>query len=382
MPHDNSLFHDVLKLLAWWRLDDLTVELGTEAEARKLTPRQHLIAMIYAQLSGAPSLRSIEMGLRSHEARLYHLGAAPVKRSTLADANRQRSPEVFAGLLAWVMGQAHRGLRKQMRESLYLIDATVLPLNSLSKWAQFSKDVYGGKAHVIYDPDADCPVFLNFTARSVNDILAARKMPIEAGATYVFDLGYYDYAWWSTLDEAGCRIVTRFKTHTPLEVIEIREVPAAGPILSDRVGYLPKRQASSRKNPFRKPVREVQVRIETGKVLRILSNDLNASAQEIADLYKRRWAIELFFRWVKQNLKIRKFLGTSENAVRIQITVALIAFLLLKLVYAAIKPFYTFLEFTRLVGRSLMERRRIDRLLPTPQSDQAGPMEQLRLQWT
>lgn len=380
MPHDNSLFRDVLKLVPWWQLDDLTATLGTEAEARKLTPKQHLIAMLYAQLFGAPSLRSIEIGLRSHEARLYHLGGTTVKRSTLADANRQRSPEVFAGLLAWVMAQAHRGLRKSMQESLYLIDATVLPLNSLSKWAQFSQDVYGAKAHVIYDPDADCPVYLSFTARSVNDIVAARRMPIQAGATYVFDLGYYDYAWWNELDEASCRIVTRFKTHTPLEVIETREVASIGPVLSDRIGYLPKRQANSRKNPFQKPVREIQVKIETGKILRILTNDLNATAQEIADLYKRRWAIELFFRWVKQNLRIRKFLGTSENAVRIQIIVALIAFLLLKLVYAAIKPAYSFLEFTRLVGRSLMERRRIDRLLPHP--DQTSQPEQLRLRWT
>jgi hypothetical protein len=382
VPHDNSVFHDVLKLVPWWRLDDLTVEHGTAAEARKLTAKQHLIAMLYAQLFGSQSLRSIEIGLKSHEARLYHLGGSTVKRSTLADANRQRSPEPFAGLLGALMAQAHRGLRKVMKESLYLIDATILPLNSLSKWAQFSQDVYGAKAHVAYDPDADCPVHLDFTPRSVNDIVAARTMPILAGATYVFDLGYYDFAWWSTLDEAGCRIVTRFKSHTPLDVIETREEAGVGPILSDRVGYLPKRQAKNRKNPFHKPVREVQVRIETGKILRILTNDLNATAQEIADLYKRRWAIELFFRWVKQNLKIRKFLGTSENAVRIQITVALIAFLLLKLVFAAIKPTYSFLAFTRLVQGHLMELARIDRLLPGPKSNHTQPVQQLTLLWT
>jgi hypothetical protein len=383
VPHHNSVFHDVLKLLPWWRLDDLIEQHGSDADARKLTTKHHLIAMLYAQLFGAPSLRSIENGLRSHAGRLYHLGGATVKRSTLADANRQRTPEVFTGLLASLMAQAHRGLRKAMQESLYLIDATVLPLNSLSSdWARFCEDVYGAKAHVVYDPDADCPVYLSFTARSVNDILAAKAMPIKAGATYVFDLGYYDFAWWNTLDEAGCRFVTRFKSHTPLDVIETSEVAAVGPILSDRVGYLPQRQASSRKNPFHKPVREIRVKIDTGKILRILSNDLSSTAQEIADLYKRRWAIELFFRWVKQNLKIRKFLGTSENAVRIQITVALIAFLLLKLVHAAIKATYSFLEFTRLVQGHLMELTRLDRLLPDQQSDLACPTTQLRLQWT
>ena len=261
MPYHNSVFHDVLKLVPWWRLDDLTAEHGTQAEARTLSAKQHLIAMLYAQLFGSAGLRSIENGLLSHAARLYHLGGATVKRSTLADANRQRSPEVFAGLLGTLMAQARRGLRKSMQESLYLIDATVLPLNSLSKWAQFSQDVHGAKAHVIYDPDADCPVYLSFTARSVNDIIAAKTMPIQTGATYVFDLGYYDFAWWNTLDEAGCRIVTRFKSHTPLEVIEARTIAGVGPILSDRIGHLPKRQANSRKNPFQKPVREVQVRI-------------------------------------------------------------------------------------------------------------------------
>lgn len=383
MPHQNIVFHDVLKQLPWWHLDALTQELRTDADARKLTTKQHLIAMLYAQLFGAPSLRAIEIGLRSEAPRLYHLGGSEVKRSTLAEANRQRSPEVFARLLARVMAQAHRGLRKQMRESLYLIDATILPLNSLSAdWARFSEGVHGAKAHVIYDPDADCPIYLSFTARSVNDIVAARAVPITAGATYAFDLGYYDYAWWTALDEAGCRFVTRLKSHTKLDVTEAREIDGVGPILSDRIGYLPKRQAKSRKNPFQKPVREIRVKIETGKILRVLTNDLEASAQKIADLYKRRWAIELFFRWIKQNLKIRKFLGISENAVRVQITIALIAFLLLKLAYAAIKPVCSFLEFTRLVQASLMQRRRIDRLLPPPLSEYPPAAPQMRIQWT
>jgi hypothetical protein len=164
-------------------------------------------------------------------------------------------------------------------------------------------------------------------------------------------------------------------------VIETRAVPAQGPILSERVGYLPKRQAKNRKNPFSDPVREVCVRIETGKVLRILSNDLTSSAQEIADLYKRRWAIELFFRWVKQTLKIRKFVGTSENAVRIQIAIALIAFLLLRLAQAAQKSPLSPLSFARLVRANLMHRRRIDQLLrpaiPPPKN-----AAQIEFQWS
>src|SRR5262249_11335139 len=156
---------------------------------------------------------------------------------------------------------------------------------------------------------------------NVNDITAAQSMPIEAGATYVFDLGYYDYQWWAELDAAGCRIVTRFKANTPLTLIEDLAVPKDGNILSDRIGFLPARQAGRRKNPMSNAVREIRVRMDNGKELRILSNDLDAPAQEIAELYKRRWAIELFFRWVKQTLQIARFVGRSENAIRIHIAV-------------------------------------------------------------
>jgi IS4 transposase len=230
--------------------------------------------------------------------------------------------------------------------------------------------VCGAKAHIVYDPDAGQPVYAAVTPARVTDLTAAKALPIEAGATYVFDLGYYDYGWWADLHAAGCRIVTRIKSNTPVTVAEERPVPPAsaegGVILSDRVGRLPERQASRRKNPFQARVREVRVRIETGKVLRILCNDLKATAQEIADLYKRRWQIELFFRWVKQTLKIRHFVGTSENAVRIQIAVALITFLLLRLAQATQSAIESPLTFARLVRANLMHRRPIDQLLPSP----------------
>ena len=187
-------------------------------------------------------------------------------------------------------------------------------------------------------------------------------MPIVKGATYVFDLGYYDYAWWAKLHQAGCRIVTRLKRNTPLAVSESRDVRPGGPILSDRIGKLPQRQANNRHNPFSDAVREVQVRIDTGKVLRIVTNDLSSPAEVIAELYKRRWAIELFFRWVKQTLRIRKFIGSSENAVRIQIAIALIAFLLLRLAQKAQHAVHSPLAFARLVQVNLMHRRSLAQL--------------------
>jgi IS4 transposase len=335
-----------------------------------------LIALIYAQLSGAQSLREIEAALESHAAQLYHLGGAQVSRSTLSDANAQRPWQVFSGLFAHLTAQAVRGLRRKTREAVHLVDATGLHLSALSKdWAQFSAGVCGAKLHIVYDPDAGCPIYAAVTPANVNDITAAKAMPIQPGATYVFDLGYYDYNWWAKLDAAGCRIVTRLKINTRLSVVADNAVANGSDILSDRVGYLPERMARNRTNPFHHPVRELRVRIATGKILRILTNDLDAPAQQIADLYKRRWQIELFFRWVKQTLKIKHFLGRSENAVRIQIAVALIAFLLLRLAHAAQRTVHSLLGFARLVRANLLHKRPIDRLLEPP-----PPLQQNRRQ--
>jgi IS4 transposase len=304
----------------------------------------------------------------------------------LADANTRRPSAVFSDLLALMIARAHRGLRRALAETTYLIDATGLRLDGRSRgWARFCEGVCGAKLHVIYDADADRPIYAAITAARVNDITAAQAMPIEPGATYVFDLGYYDYAWWAKLDRAQCRIVTRLKSNTPLSVVAELPVPADGPILSDRIGHLPARLSNNRPNPFQDPVRELRVRLDTGKIIRILSNDLDAAAQEIADLYKRRWdkrrwAIELFFRWVKQTLKIRRFLGVSENAVRIQIAVALIAFLLLRLSQATQQAIASPLAFARLVRANLMHRRRLDRLLEPDPPPELNPL-QLALQW-
>ena len=380
MPHQNIAFHDLLKRVPWDFFDSRVEAHRADRGVRRLSTKSQLVAMLYAQLSGAGSLREIEAGLASHGRRLYHLGAKPVRRSTLADANAHRPAAVFAELFAHLVQLAQRGLRRKVADSVYLIDASGLRLTAASRWARFSASACGAKMHVIYDARAEQPIYAAVSAANVNDITAAQAMPIEANATYVFDLGYYDYAWWAKLHAAGCRIVTRFKRNTPLADAEERPVAAGGAILSDRVGQLPARQAASRKNPFSAPVREVRVRIETGKVLRILSNDLKASAEEIADLYKRRWGIELFFRWVKQTLKIRRFLGTSENAVRIQIATALIAYLLLHLAHAAHKTPLSPLTFARLIRANLMHYRRIDQLLD-PERPRPNHGEQMAFTW-
>jgi hypothetical protein len=381
MRHQNSVFHGILKPVPWHEFERLVEEQGADFRVRKLTTKGQFVALLYGQLSGAERLREIIAGLESHAARLYHLGVEPVRRSTLSDANALRPYTVFTDLFATMVAQANRGLRRKIAETTYLIDSTGVRLNAFSAdWARFSAGVCGAKVHVVYDPDEERPIYAAVSAANVNDVTEAKAMPIAAGATYVFDLAYYDYGWWAKLADAGCRIVTRFKANTKLDIVAEQPLPKDSDILSDRIGYLPERMARSRTNPFQDPVREIRVQLETGKVLRILSNDIDAPAQEISDLYKRRWQIELFFRWVKQTLKITRFLGSSENAVRIQIAVALIAFLLLRLAQATQTVVTSPLAFARLIRANLMHRRRIDRLLH-PEPDIDLNTDQLAIQW-
>jgi hypothetical protein len=270
VQHQNIVFHSLLKHIPWATFDRLVEQHDADWDKRVLKTKAHLIAMLHGQLYGARGLRQIETNLKSHAEKLYHLGGGTVSRSALSTANASRPVEVFGGLLSALMAQLQAGYRRKIGDCVRLIDSTSVQLSSLSgDWATFSAGVFGAKAHIVYDPDADQPLYLMVTASNVNDITAAKEMPIEAGATYVFDLGYYDFGWWAKLDQAGCRIVTRLKCNTPFDGVENRPVPQGSSILSDRTGYLPKRLAASRRNPMSGLVREVQVIIETGKMLHL-----------------------------------------------------------------------------------------------------------------
>ena len=382
MRHHNSVLHGLLKQIPWSRFDDLVDQHGADARVRRLSTKGQLVALLYAQLAGAVSLREIETAMQSHSGRLYHLGGCEVSRSTLADANAQRPSAVFQELFQLMAARASRGLRRATGEAVRLIDSTGLRLSGLaSDWARFSQGVNGAKAHIVYDPDAERPLYLQVTAAKVNDISVAKALTIEPGATYVFDLGYYDYGWWAQLNQAGSRIVTRLKKNTPLTLVEAQVLPEGSSLLYDRIGHLPDRLAYARTNPFQDPVREIGVMTDDGKtLLRLVTNDLDAPAQEIADLYKRRWAIELFFRWIKQTLKITHFIGRSENAVRIQIAVALIAYLLLRIAQEQTKIIASPLAFARLVRANILHRRDLDKLLKPPPNLALDP-KQLTLNW-
>lgn len=372
MRHHNSVFHQLKQHIPWNVFDRLVDEHRADHRVRRLNTKSQFLALLFGQLAGAASLREIEAGLISQRTRLYHVGGRAIARATLADANAKRPAAVFSGLFAHMAAAASRRTRRHMGDSLRLLDATRIRLSSLSGgWA----DMVGGrraiKVHLTYDPLADLPLAATVTGQRTNDILVGRMAEILPGVTYVFDLAYYDFAWWAKIDQGGARFVTRLKTNTPVTLVEqtrfAKRPRNTDGVIEDAIGHLPERLARSRCNPFREPIRVVTVKLKTGKILRLATNDLDASAEEIADIYKQRWQIELFFKWIKQNLRIGHFLGRSQNAVQIQIYVALIAHILLRLAQATQTTVLQPLTFRRLIGLNIMERRAIKALRTSPE---------------
>lgn len=357
MPSQTSLFSTLMQHLPMGQFDRSVKRHKADKGVRSLTARSHLGAMVIGQLAGAQGLRDVEAAGAAEAGELRRLRMLPAARSTLADANASRPPEVFEDLIAPLYAKLSPTQKRKAQDVVRILDSTrILPGAGAGDWARFAAAKVAAKVHVVYDPNREAPLFFEVSSGNVNDITVAKhKLQIMAGASYVFDLGYYDFGFWARLDALGCRFVTRLKKNTLLTVLEERPVPAGGAILSDRIVTLPERLAKSRQNPFAKPGRAIVVTMETGRRITLFSNDLDSPPQDIADLYKARWKIELFFRWLKQNLRIRHFLGTSRNAVRIQVAVALIVYLVLRFLHKVSNSAKSFTTFARIFGHCLFK---------------------------
>lgn len=342
----NTRFGELMKGLPRPMLEKAVHASQSDKHSKGFRTWDHLLAMIFAQLSGSRSLREVEAGFNSQPLAHFHLGSRPVKRSTLSDANHRRSSEVFCELCSQLMGQVSRKLRSELKDLLYLMDSTPIPLEGRGyDWTadKHNHRTRGLKVHVVYAATPAVPVRADISYANVNDVEAGRQIPIECGATYVFDKGYTDYNRWFELNARGAVFVTRLKKNAGVRLQEVMEVSenakAAGVLQDARVQFKHRRPGGGRVNHYHgTALRRVSVsRPDKESDLVLVTNDFDRSAEEIADLYRRRWAIELFFKWLKQNLKIKQFLGQSDNAVRIQIYVALITHLLAYLYHTRCK---------------------------------------------
>lgn len=375
----DSVFNQLIKVIPRYQFDRLADKYKADFRVRKLGCWELFLCLLYAQFTGRRSLRDLELNFNANRRHFYHLGCrSEIRRSTLADANNTRPAVLFEALFQWVVAMGLKGKQKSQADQMAsLVDASTVVLNKTRfGWATGHKGKSGIKLHTVYDLDAEIPTYFEITEARKSDLTTAKKLTYESGRTYVCDRAYYDFQFWRDLDEAGCWFVIRLKKNSPTQIHRRRRVfKKDRHILSDNEVLLNQRMARSRKNPYNKPLREITVRVEGQKdPIRIVTNDLKSKARDIADLYKKRWQIELFFKWIKQNLKIKTFLGTSENAVKIQILVAMIAFILLRLLNR--RPFFKdipLLTLARLIETSLMRRISLLDLFVTPPPDPPHP---------
>jgi putative transposase len=308
----------------------LEQEHSTGRQARSFTRWNQLVHLVFIQLTARTSLRDGVASLKARFKNLYHLGARPAARSTFADANNRRPASFFEALFGLMYRRCQPLAPKhkfKFKNKLYSLDATVVSLClTLFPWASFRRTKAGLKLHTLLDHDGYLPAFVAISPAREPDIKKARSLRLPKGSIVVEDLGYTDYARYADLTTQKIFFVTRQKRNAAYEVVERRTVNKTQGLLSDQTIRLTGVKALECSFPLR---RIVYRDAASGKRYVFLTNHFKLSARTIADIYKERWQIEIFFRFIKQNLKIKAFIGNSENAVLSQIFAALMVYLLL-----------------------------------------------------
>jgi len=366
MRYRDSIFGQLLKPIQRQWFASLVERHGGDAYDKSFFSWNHLVALIYAQLAGADSLRSLEAVWNANAHHHYHLGAGALTRATLSDANARRPVAIFAETFTMLSTQADRVLRQEGAEMVRLVDSSPIPLDAMIEQRAWNGRIKGMKLHVVYDPGADRPARVDITPANINDIEIGRDVAIEPGATYVFDKGYCSYPWWTRLHAAGALFVTRKKTNARFRSLNRRALAQATgdgfTVLEDCEVKL----ASKGDSKLALPLRRLRVRREKGGIITLLTNDMERSAVAIATLYKARWQIELLFRWIKQHLNLARFLGRSDNAIRLQILAAMIAYLLLRLAARESRSKMPAIRFADLAAAALFVRKPLARLDKPP----------------
>lgn len=383
MKHINTVFHRLLRFIPRHRFDAVVTRYRGDHRVRHLNCWSQFIAMLYAQLAGCHSLRHLESTFNSHGNHHYHLGVKGIRRSTLADANQKRPLAIYKELFFFLLSQLNTKTADDAAQAIRLIDSTTIDLNKQQfSWAKFRSGKAGIKLHVVYNPEQQTPTFFAMTAAKVNDRKGVNQLPILSHATYVFDRAYNDYRWYyEQMHLKGNRFVGRMKSNALYEILATQAVSEN--VLEDQTIRLT--SAKGQNCPI--TLRRIRfIRQEDQKEIILISNDLDSSAQELMDLYKQRWQIELFFKWIKQNLKIKRFFGTTEQAVHLQVLIAMIAYLLLKLLNNSLNTLQLSLQkLTRLIAANLFQRKSITELIAstyhTRKSDKSIAINQLEIQF-
>ena len=364
MYYSNTIFNQLLALVPKDELKRFVGQHNGDRYVKKMTVWNQFVVLMYAQATGKESLRDIETGLLTCQNTWSHLGIQTVAKSSIARANNARNSKIFEKLFYAVLTQCKDITPERVftfENPLYSLDATVVNLClSLFDWAHYRHAKGAIKIHTLINNRTAIPEVLNITTGNIADITEAKKMalPLPRGSIVVFDRGYIDHGWWSRLNTQGIFFVTRPKTNQ-LFIVSGQHVAPRGAILADEKVWV----GDIIKAEYSQEVRRVKYRADTGEVYEYITNNFTLSGEEIALVYKERWRIENFFKWIKQNLKIKSFLGTSENAVMSQIWVAMIYYLLLAYIKFQTKFEKSLLELSRMIRETLFTRRTLIDLL-------------------
>jgi len=364
-----TVFAQLMKFMPEYEFQKCVDHHKGDYRVRKLTCREHFLVMSFAQLTGRESLRDIENYLTAFSGKLYLSGISnPVSRSTLADANEKRDWRIYADFAQILIKQARplyiedNDFRVDLDNVVYAFDSTTIDLClSLFPWAKFRQQKGAVKMHTLLDLRGSIPVFIDITEGSVHDVKSLDAMLIEPGSYYMMDKGYIDFHRLYTLfHQARAFFVTRAKDNLRYDVISSAEVDKDAGLISDQMvrltGY---KSFKSYPEEFRLVIYEDYA---TGTVYSFMTNDFNLPALSIAELYRKRWKVETFFKWIKQHLHIKAFYGTSQNAVHCQIWIAICTYLLIAIAKKKLDMAISLYTFAQTLGLTLFEKTPIKEL--------------------
>jgi Domain of unknown function (DUF4372)/Transposase DDE domain len=369
LSHHNTAFHQLLKPVSRHEFESLAKQHHIGQKLRSASRWDQFIGMTMSQVSGRQSLRDIESNLESQQHKLYHLGAKPIARSTLARVNEKQPAELYQSLFYRLLNRckSQPGKHKfRFKNPLYSLDASAIDLSMrVFPWAAHREDTCNVKLSVGLNHGTQVLEFVALSDGNENDLIQGRRFGFPRGSIVAFDKGYVDYGWYKSLTDKGVFFVTRLRPNSIYRVEKRHSCPEDSGITSDQTIQLNSAHALKRGAPR---LRRVGYRdADTGKHYVFLTNHFGLAASTIAAIYKDRWQVELFFKAIKQNLKIKAFVGTSRNAVMTQIWIAMITYLLLAFARHSAKAGWTVQRVLRVLQMNLFDRRSLKEILkPDP----------------
>ncbi len=369
MNTGKTLFAQLMDVLPWTTFARCVDRYGGDKGARTLTCAEQFRVMAFAQLTYRESLRDIETCLSAQRSKLYHMGfRQPIRRSTLADANESRDWRIHADFAQRLIAQARtlyasEDLGMDLNNSVYALDSTTIDLClSMFPWAHFRSTKAAVKMHTLLDLRGNIPSFIHVSDGKLHDIHALDLIVPEAGAIYIMDRGYVDFSRLRFLHLAGAFFVTRTKTNLAFHRVYSRPIDRSTGIMCDQIIAL---DGVSTQHDYPEHLRRVRFKDPgSGKALAFLTNQMTLPGTTICALYKHRWQVELFFKWIKQHLRIKRFFGTSENAVKTQIWIAVAVYVLVAIVRKRLRIEASLYTLLQILSVTLFEKMALQQAFP------------------